>query len=81
MLPNHHCPNCGSLAHELDDLRNSRKTHDVIGQAKGILMAQRRITADEAFATLNEMSERGNVKLPDVAGLVALSAEWFDEGV
>jgi AmiR/NasT family two-component response regulator len=39
----------------------------VIDQAKGILMAVRRISADEAFTLLVEQSQRENVKLRDLA--------------
>ena len=47
----------------------------VIEQAKGILMAERRCTADEAFATLSKLSQDSNRKLRDVASaLVARAA-------
>lgn len=39
----------------------------VIEQAKGIIMAQRRCTADEAFQTLTKLSQNANRKLRDVA--------------
>ena len=39
----------------------------VIEQAKGILMAQRDCSADEAFDMLRRASQRENVKLRDVA--------------
>jgi hypothetical protein len=42
-------------------------TRQVIGQAVGLLMAQRSCTAAEAFDTLKGMSQRGNEKLRDVA--------------
>jgi hypothetical protein len=42
-------------------------SRDVIGQAKGILMQQRSVTADEAFHLLRQTSQRLNVKLRDVA--------------
>jgi hypothetical protein len=42
-------------------------TRDVIGQAKGILMARDRITAGEAFDVLRAASMRLNRKLRDVA--------------
>jgi AmiR/NasT family two-component response regulator len=44
----------------------------VIEQAKGVLMAQRHIDADEAFDVLREASQRYNRKLRDIAhGIVA----------
>jgi hypothetical protein len=42
-------------------------SRDVIGQAKGILMQRRGLTADEAFELLSATSQDLNVKLADVA--------------
>jgi GAF domain-containing protein len=42
-------------------------TRDVIGQAKGILMAQSHMSADDAFDLLRRASQRLNVKLTTVA--------------
>jgi AmiR/NasT family two-component response regulator len=39
----------------------------VIDQAKGILMAIRHITSDEAFTLLVEQSQRENIKVYDLA--------------
>jgi AmiR/NasT family two-component response regulator len=39
----------------------------VIDQAKGILMAREGISADEAFRTLRKASQRGNMKVRDLA--------------
>lgn len=61
-------------AHEaLDQLREALASRDVIGQAKGILMAQERITADEAFEQLVTSSQRRNVKVRDLAERVAVT--------
>jgi AmiR/NasT family two-component response regulator len=44
----------------------------VIEQAKGVLMAQRHVDADQAFDILREASQRYNRKLRDIAeGIVA----------
>lgn len=59
-------------AHEaLDQLREALASRDVIGQAKGILMAQRRMTADQAFEQLVAPSQRRNLKVRDLAEHVA----------
>jgi GAF domain/ANTAR domain len=42
-------------------------TRQVIGQAVGLLMAQRRCTGEEAFDLLKAASQRSNEKLRDVA--------------
>ncbi len=43
------------------------RSRDVIGQAKGILMAQKNISEDEAFDILRRASQRMNIKLREVA--------------
>ncbi|MCE7009884.1 GAF and ANTAR domain-containing protein [Kibdelosporangium philippinense] len=48
-------------------LRKAIDSRDVIGQAKGILMQRRKITADEAFDVLRETSQSLNVKLSELA--------------
>ena len=52
---------------EVAQLREALQTRDVIGQAKGILMERRGISADEAFDTLRRASQSLNVKLRQVA--------------
>jgi GAF domain-containing protein len=46
----------------------------VIEQAKGIIMAERRCTADEAFAVLAKVSEYSGRALGDVAAVLVASA-------
>lgn len=58
-------------AQRTDQLRRVVANRDVIGQAKGILMVTRRITADEAFDVLRVTSQHLNRKLVDVAEFVA----------
>ncbi|MQY04689.1 ANTAR domain-containing protein [Actinomadura macrotermitis] len=53
------------------DLRRAIDSRDVIGQAKGILMSRRGITAEEAFALLSRTSQNLNVKLADLARVLA----------
>jgi AmiR/NasT family two-component response regulator len=50
-----------------EHLRTALTSRAVIDQAKGMLMAIRRISADDAFALLVEQSQRENVKLREVA--------------
>ena len=50
-----------------DNLRIALETRGVIDQAKGILMARHRLTADQAFQVLVRMSMRTNRKLRAVA--------------
>ncbi|MFI5613020.1 ANTAR domain-containing protein [Amycolatopsis sp. NPDC051903] len=52
-------------------LRKAIDSRDVIGQAKGILMQRRGITADEAFDILRRTSQDLNVKLTVLAETLA----------
>lgn len=49
------------------DLRAALESRDVIGQAKGMLMARSGIDEDAAFAMLKHASQRMNTKLAEVA--------------
>lgn len=55
---------------ERSQLRTAIASRDVIGQAKGILMARRGLTADAAFDVLRRTSQDINVKLVDLATTV-----------
>ncbi|AHH98019.1 ANTAR domain-containing protein [Kutzneria albida] len=48
-------------------LRRALTTRAVIDQAKGILMANHRVTAEQAFTLLVEQSQRDNIKVRDLA--------------
>lgn len=50
-----------------DDLRQALLSRDVIGQAKGLLMASSGLTSDQAFDMLRRASQRTNIKLHDIA--------------
>jgi len=71
--------NADAHAQVRDEARNMRLAMDsraVIEQAKGVLMAQRHVDADEAFDILREASQRYNRKLRDIAqGIVASTQE------
>ena len=55
----------------ISQLQAALESRDVIGQAKGILMARQGLSADEAFDVLRRASQRTNRKLRDVAAEVA----------
>jgi GAF domain-containing protein len=52
---------------EATQLRQALQSRDVIGQAKGILMERRGISADDAFNVLRKASQSLNIKLATVA--------------
>ena len=61
-----------------ESLLGGLDTRATIGKAVGLLMAQERCTADQAFDLLRIASQRRNVKLRDIAaGVVAA----FEEGL
>lgn len=57
-------------AQRSEQLRGALARRDVIGQAKGVLMAAGRVTADEAFDLLRKASQGRNEKLFVVAEYV-----------
>lgn len=61
---------CDAAELQAAQLRRALDTRDIIGQAKGILMERRGISADEAFETLRTASQSLNVKLTEVARTV-----------
>jgi GAF domain-containing protein len=50
-----------------EHLREALDSRDVIGQAKGILMARRGCTPDVAFEALRKVSQHRNIKLRQIA--------------
>lgn len=58
------------LASEVTQLREALSSRPVIEQAKGIVMADRRCSADEAFRILRQLSMDTNVRVADVAAAI-----------
>ncbi len=56
-----------STARLANDLAEAMRSRAVIEQAKGMLMAEHRIDADEAFKRLTQQSQHSRMKLRDVA--------------
>lgn len=63
-----------SAARREESLEQKAQSRDVIGRAKGILMARSGVTDEQAFEMLKKASQRMNVKLRDVAHRVAEQA-------
>jgi transcriptional regulator with GAF, ATPase, and Fis domain len=57
-----------------EQLSEAIKSRGVIEQAKGILMGERRCSADEAFQILTRLSQDSNTKLRDVAAALVNKA-------
>jgi len=64
-----------TTAQHEEQLEQAIASRDVIGQAKGILMAREGVTADQAFDMLTRASQRLNVKLRDLAEGVTYTGE------
>lgn len=64
-----------SWAREREYMQAAIRSRDLIGQAKGLLMARRNITGDEAFELLRDASQRLNVKVHEVAERVVDPSE------
>jgi GAF domain-containing protein len=60
------------MTHQLEQALTSRATID---QAKGILIAKRGCSADEAFDQLRQTSQNHNIKLRDIAAKLVESAQ------
>ncbi|MDP5185386.1 GAF and ANTAR domain-containing protein [Blastococcus sp. BMG 814] len=60
------------LADQARNMRIAMESRAVIEQAKGVLMAERHVDAEQAFEILRQASQRYNRKLRDIAaGIVA----------
>ena len=66
------------LGEQARNMRLAMDSRAVIEQAKGVLMAQRHIDADEAFDVLREASQRYNRKLRDIAAGIVASTQDRD---
>jgi response regulator NasT len=59
---------------EVEDLKAALTSRPVIDQAKGILMAERGCSPEEAFTMLSNASQRDNRKVRDIARALVDSA-------
>ena len=66
------------LGEQARHMRAAMESRAVIEQAKGVLMAQRHIDADQAFEVLRDASQRYNRKLRDIARGIVVST--YDKG-
>lgn len=56
-------------------LQSALRSRDIIGQAKGIVMARHRVTGDMAIEILRRLSQEHNRKLSDLAEQIARTGE------
>lgn len=62
-----------------EQLREALLSREVIGEAKGMLMERRKLTSDEAFDVLREMSQAQNRKLRTIADEIVSEREGPSE--
>lgn len=60
------------LREEVQQLKEAVTSHAVVDQAIGMMVALGRVTPDEGWAVLREVSQHTNIKLRHVAELVLL---------
>jgi hypothetical protein len=68
------------LAREADQLREALTSRATIDQAKGIVMAQRGCTVDEAWTWLVKLSNETNVRVADVAAALVYQVTPRESG-
>ena len=61
--------------HERELIQEALETRDLIGQAKGIIIASMRCSSDEAFVMLRKQSRAENRKLNDIAAGIVTAAQ------
>jgi PAS domain S-box-containing protein len=64
-----------SLVDEVMHLRRALTSRSTIEQAKGIIMAERRCSPEEAFQILAKLSQDTNVKVADVAAALVYKSQ------
>jgi hypothetical protein len=64
-----------AMSDELDEARASLNERKVVERAKGLLMAHRQVTEEEAYKSLRQMAMNQNRRLADVAAAVLSLAE------
>ena len=74
-----HAGICLARARQVQELHRALHTRDMIGQAKGILMHQYGIDADQAFQVLVKASTTTNTKLREIAERLAQAGEMAPE--
>ena len=64
-----------AVVEEVLHLRRAMLSRPAIDQAKGIIMAERRCSSDEAFAILTKLSQDSNVRVADIAAWMVHQAQ------
>jgi hypothetical protein len=65
------------LQNQVDQLKEAVVSHAVVDQAIGMIVALGRVTPDQGWEVLKEVSQHTNIKLRNVAELILI---WGREG-
>jgi AmiR/NasT family two-component response regulator len=68
-----------AMSDELETARASLNERKLVERAKGLLMAHRRLSEDDAYKTLRRMAMNQNRRLVDVAQAVLAMADMLTE--
>ncbi|MFJ2236247.1 ANTAR domain-containing protein [Streptomyces sp. NPDC087859] len=60
------------LQAEVEQLKEAVSSHAVVDQAIGMMVALGRVTPDEGWVVLKDVSQRTNIKLRNVADLILI---------
>jgi len=69
-----------AMSDELETVRASLNERKLIERAKGLLMAHRKLSEDEAYKMLRQTAMNQNRRLTDVAEAVLAMADYLDTG-
>jgi AmiR/NasT family two-component response regulator len=66
-----------AMSDELEQVRTSLNERKVIERAKGLLMAHRNLSEDDAYKALRQMAMNQNRRIVEVAGAVLSFADML----
>lgn len=75
--PGEDAPRIAELQEEIGQLKEAVTSHAVVDQAIGMMVALGRVTPDDGWAVLREVSQHTNIKLRNVAEMILV---WGQKG-
>ncbi|MGP4052112.1 ANTAR domain-containing protein [Streptomyces sp. 2A115] len=75
--PDTEIPRIVELQEEIGQLKEAVTSHAVVDQAIGMMVALGRVTPDQGWAVLRDVSQHTNIKLRNVAELIII---WGQKG-
>ncbi|MGI3229780.1 ANTAR domain-containing protein [Streptomyces sp. GTA36] len=75
--PDEDAPRIAELREEIGQLKEAVTSHAVVDQAIGMMVALGRVTPEDGWAVLREVSQHTNIKLRNVAEMILV---WGQKG-